>query len=192
MSTPTIPTRRFSRHEYEKLVETGVFRTDEHLELLDGLLVVREPQGSRHMTAIGLLQPALAAAFRRRFHVRGQGPIALDDASAPEPDLAVVPGRVRDYRDAHPSAPALVAEIADSSMALRRRLEVGFYPRSGLAEYWIVNLVDRVLEVYRDPVRSASSRHGWKYHTVRVLNADAVVSPLGASRVRIRVADILP
>src|SRR5262245_21564101 len=133
MSTPTIPTRRFSRHEYEKLVETGVFRTDEHLELLDGLLVVREPQGSRHMTAIGLLQPALAAAFGRRFHVRGQGPIALYDASEPEPDLAVVPGRVRDYRDAHPSAPVLVVEIAEASLAVARRPQGGVVARAGTA-----------------------------------------------------------
>jgi Uma2 family endonuclease len=192
MSPPEVQTRRWSRVEYDRLVEHGMFRPDERLELLDGLLVVREPQGSRHATAVGLVHDALAAAFGRRYHVRGPGPIALDESSEPEPDLAVVPGTRRDYRDAHPSSPVLVVEVSDSTLALDRRLKGGLYARAGIAEYWILNLVHRVLEVYRQPVRSSGARHGWKYRSVRLLEGNAVVSPLAAPGARIPVADLLP
>lgn len=87
---PPVKTRRWTRAEYERLIEHGMFGEDERLELLDGLLVVREPQGSRHGAAVVALQQALAQAFGPGFHVRSQLPVALDDTSEPEPD-AVVP-----------------------------------------------------------------------------------------------------
>jgi len=61
-----------------------------------------------------------------------------------------------------------------------------------VADYWILNLIDDVLEVYRDPVRSSSSRSGWKYRSVKLLKANVAIAPLGAPRRRIRVADLLP
>jgi Putative restriction endonuclease len=81
----SLKTRRWTRVEYERLIDYGVFRGDEHLELLDGLLVVREPQGSRHSAAVAALCQVLARAFGGGFHVRPQLPLALDDASEPEP-----------------------------------------------------------------------------------------------------------
>src|SRR5207253_4022656 len=80
-----LKTRRWTRMEYERLVDYGLFRSDEHLELLDGLLVVREPQGSRHSAAVAAVSRVLARAFGDGFHVRPQLPLALDDASEPEP-----------------------------------------------------------------------------------------------------------
>jgi Uma2 family endonuclease len=183
--------RRWTRAQYEQLVEKGFF-LDERLELLDGLLVVREPQGSRHATAILRIGKALARAFGRGYHVRYQMPIALDDTSEPEPDLSVVRGQTTDYRDAHPSAPVLVVEVADASLARDRRHKGGLYARAGIADYWVVNLVGQVLEVYRQPVRASSGRRGWKYRTVRLLKKNAIVVPLAAPRARIRVAALLP
>ncbi len=189
---PPMKTRRWTRAEYDRLVEYGVFGEDEHLELLDGLLVVREPQGSGHGAAVVALQDALRAAFGSRFHVRPQLPVALDDASEPEPDAVVVRGRPWDYRAGHPTTPLLVAEIAVSSLAVDRRLKGGLYARAGIPDYWVVNLRDEVLEVYRRPARSPSSRHGWKYRSVRLLRRGATISPLAAPRARIAVADLLP
>jgi Uma2 family endonuclease len=156
------------------------------------LLVVRGPQGSPHAAAIGLAHRALGQAFGARHWVRVQSPIALDDASEPEPDLAAVPGRPRDYRDAHPSSPLLLVEIADTTLTLDRRHKGGLYARAGVPDYWIVNLRHRVLEVYRQPVRWTSSRYGWKYRNVRLLKSGSSISPLRARRARIRVADLLP
>ena len=84
---PPLKTRRWTRTEYERLVDQGAFREDERLELLDGLLVVREPQGSRHSAAVAALCEILARAFGAGYHVRPQLPVALDDMSEPEPDV---------------------------------------------------------------------------------------------------------
>ena len=86
----------------------------------------------------------------------------------------------------------LVVEVADTSLALDRLRKGGLYARAGVADYWIVNLRDEVLEVYRQPARRSSRREGWKYHSVKLLKANAVVSPLAAPRARIRVAALLP
>ena len=113
-------TRRFTRLEYEKLIDLGVFRQGEAIELLGGHLVVAEPQGARHYTAIVKTARVLQAAFGAGAYVRIQGPIGLDDESEPEPDVAVVPGAVDDYGDAHPARAVLVVEIAESSVAFDR------------------------------------------------------------------------
>ncbi len=184
-----VRTRRLTRLEYEALVERGVLDEDDHIELLDGHLVVREPQGSRHAAACLRVRIALDKAFGRGYHVRPQFPIALDDVSEPEPDVAVVRGRIEDYLDAHPTSPVLVVEVADSSLARDRNRKGGLYARAGLADYWIVNLLGNVLEVYRDPERTAAGR--WRYARMRVLKPRAFVSPLAAPRARLRVADLL-
>lgn len=192
MATMPLRTRRWSRLEYDRLVEHGMFRPDERLELLDGFLVVREPQGSRHAAAVAAAHRVLAAALGPGYHVRDQEPVALDEASEPEPDLAVVRGEPWDYQYGHPSAPVLVVEVADSMLALDRRDKARLYARAAIAEYWIVNLVDLALEVYRDPVQSSSARQGQEYRSVRSLQRGATISPLGAPDVSIAVADLLP
>jgi len=78
------------------------------------------------------------------------------------------------------------------SQGVRPARRAGLYARADIADYWIVNLVGRVLEVYRPPVRAASARYGWKYRRVRVLKPGASVSPLAAPTARIVVADLLP
>ncbi len=193
-STRTSPvrTRRWTRGEYDRLIERGVFGPEERLELIDGELLVREPQGSPHAVAVGLVQDALAKAFGRGWHVRNQSPVALDDASEPEPDVAVVRGARRDYREHHPARPELIVEVAETGLRFDRRRKSGLYARAGVPEYWIVNLVDRVLEVYREPVRATAARHGWKYRQVRLLKPPAAVSPLAAPAARVRVSDLLP
>ena len=95
------------------------------------------------------MDDTLRAAFGPGWVVRAQGPLALDDESEPEPDVAVVPGSRRDYLHSHPALPVLAVEIAESSLSFDRRQKGSLYARAGLGDYWIVNLVDRVLEVYR-------------------------------------------
>jgi Uma2 family endonuclease len=190
MRIPPVRTRRWTRTQYDRLVEIGVLGRDDRVELLDGLLVVREPQGSRHVTAVLRTRVALERAFGPGFHARPQAPVALDDTSEPEPDVAIVRGRITDYRDAHPSSPVLVVEVADSTLAADRVRKGLLYARAGVTDYWILNLVDLVLEVYRGPHRSPTGR--WAYRRVRVLRPSASISPLAAPNARVRVADLLP
>ncbi|MBM4440226.1 MAG: Uma2 family endonuclease [Candidatus Rokubacteria bacterium] len=128
---------------------------DAPIELLDGLLLVKEPQHSPHRTSIVLVARALERAFGDGWFVQVQSPIALDRRSEPEPDVCVVSGAPRDYVDAHPTRAALVVEVAQSGLRLARGRKAVAYARAGIADYWIVNLVDRVVEVHREPARPA-------------------------------------
>jgi Uma2 family endonuclease len=190
--TPSLRLRRWKRLEYERLVERGFFRPDERLELVDGLLLVKEPQSSAHMTAIRLVEDALRTAFGAGWDVRAQGPIALDSRSEPEPDVSVVRGSPRDYRDAHPRSPVLVIEVAMTSLRLDRTRKCRAFARAAVPEYWIVNLVDRVLEVHREPALLDAARRRWGYRSVQALGRDAAVSPLATPAARVAVADLLP
>ena len=190
MPGPELQVRRWKRVEYERLVDKGVFEPGERVELIDGLLVVAEPQSSPHYTAIRLVERALTS---RRFGTYTiQAPIALDDTSEPEPDVAVVRGELRDYVEAHPADPVLVVEVALTSLASDRAHKSSLYARAGRPEYWIVNLVDRVLEVYREPAASPSAPYGWDYGTMEALGPSDSVSPLTVPAARIAVADLLP
>jgi Uma2 family endonuclease len=191
MSESAVRTRRWTRVEYDRLIETGFFNPGDKLELLGGQLCVSEPQNSPHARAISLGLEAIQRALAPGWHVRVQLPIALDDESEPEPDLAVVSGGPRDYTD-HPSRPALVVEVADSSLALDRKHKGSLYARARLPEYWIVNLVDRVLEVYREPGLDAGAQYGWAYRVLLTLRAGEHVTPFAAPSARIVVADFLP
>ena len=124
--------------EYERLVELGVFE-GEPLELIGGQLIVAEPQGSYHAGTLFKIADVIRAALPAGFVVRSQGPIALDDESEPEPDVAVVPGTHDDYLLAHPHRPLLVIEVAESSLRFDRRPKQSLYARGGVEDYWIVN-----------------------------------------------------
>jgi hypothetical protein len=106
--------------------------------------------------------------------------------------VSVVPGAPRDYAASHPSAPVPVLEVARSSLDFDRRYKAALYARARIRELWIVNLVDRLVEVYRSPVRSARSEYGWTYRRVRVLRAGERLRPIAARRSPVRVRDLLP
>ena len=187
-----IELKRWKRVEYERMVDCGVLGSGDRVELIDGLLLVAEPQSSPHYTAIMLVERALARAFGDGWVIRAQAPVALDDASEPEPDVAVVRGSIRDYSTAHPAEPILVVEASVSSLAFDREHKGSLYARAGRPEYWIVNLVDRVLEVYRGPIADSSAPFGWRYDQREVLGGSARVTPLAAPRSSIAVAQLLP
>jgi Uma2 family endonuclease len=154
--------------------------------------VVAEPHGAYHVSAIGMADYALRAILPAGWIVRTQAPVSLDDESEPEPDLVVVPGRPADYRAAHPVRPTLAIEVADSSLAFDRQQKASLYARGAIQDYWIVNLVDRVLEVYRDPEPDPTAPYGWHYRSVTTLTPPAVVAPFAFPSCQIAVADLLP
>jgi Uma2 family endonuclease len=191
MKQAPLTLRRWKRVEYERLVDLGLFQGDP-VELLGGHLVVAEPQGTYHATAVGAVDDALRALLPPGWIVRAQMPVALDDESAPEPDLVVVSGARADYRESHPARPALVVEVADSSLDFDREHKGSLYARGGVQDYWIVNLIDRVLEVYRDPGPDPAAPYGWRYQSAQTLIPPAVIAPLALASVRIPVTDLLP
>lgn len=184
-------TKRWTRLEYERLVDLGAFGPEERLELIGGQLVVREPQGRPHATGIRLVAAALRAAFGPGWTIEAQLPVALDEESEPEPDIAVLPGDPRDYLAPHQITPALVVEVALSSLALDREEKGSLYARAGVRDYWIANLLDNVLEVYRSPVPDPARTYGWRYSSTATLRAGDFITPVALPSFRIAVTDLL-
>ena len=183
-------TRRWSRVEYERLIDLGVFQPGDPIELIGGELLVAEPQGAPHYTSIQKTARVLERAFGPSWNVRTQGPIGLDEESEPEPDVAVVPGEPDDYGASHPSRAVLVVEVSESSLAFDRGHKGSVYARAGILDYWIVNVVDRVLEVYREPAPDAAAPFGARFARREVLDSSRQVRPLAAPHARIQVRDL--
>jgi len=174
------------------MIDAGVLTPDDHVELIDGEIVTKTPQKSRHATAVCLAESVLRHAFCELVHVRTQSPLALDAVSEPEPDVAVVSGSPRDYRDAHPSTALLVVEVADASLLFDRTTKASLYARAGIPEYWLLNLVDEVLEVHRNPQRSADAPPASRYASVERYGRRDRVAPLARPERFIAVEDLLP
>jgi len=185
MSRTAIQRHHWVRQEYDRMIAAGVFHPEVRLELIDGEIINTTPQGSLHATAVRLAEDLLRAAFSTGFDIRVQLPLALDDNSEPEPDLAAVTGNPRDYRDAHPSSAVLIAEVADTTLSFDRQQKRRLYARTGIQEYWIINLTDELLEVYRDP-------QGDDYTQKITLRSGQSISPLATPKSSIPVTDLLP
>ena len=184
-TSAAVDTHRWTRREYENMVSGGVFHPEDKLELIDGEIYDVSPQSSRHATAIRLVEEALRRAFGSGFDVRVQLPAALDASSEPEPDVAVVEGGPRDYLDAHPDTALLIVEVSDTSLAFDRTTKQATYARNAIPEYWIVNLIDRQIEVHRQP-------QGEAYAQVTKLTTPGRLSPRSRPDHSMAVHDLLP
>jgi Uma2 family endonuclease len=192
MKQPPLTVRRWRRVEYERLVDLGAFEDDDAVELIGGQLIVAEPKGSEHATAVDMADDALRSALPAGWIVRVQNPLALDDESAPEPDIAVVRGSRADYRHAHPSQPALIIEVAESSLRFDRIEKGSLYARAGIVDYWVVNLIDRVVEVYREPGSDLTAPYGWRYVSAERFAPPSAITPIGVPVMPIPVVALLP
>jgi Uma2 family endonuclease len=181
-------TRRWSLEEYYRLAEQGWFEGQRVL-LLRGEIIQMPPQGHFHVTSVLKIQRTLHALFEKTHHIRIQMPLNIGTDTDPEPDIALVRGRIEDYCG-HPTSADLVVEVSDSTVTLDRR-KAGLYAGAGIAEYWIANLSEQRLEVYRSPLADSSLEFGYRYGDVKKLARAEEVSPLARPEVRISVIDLL-
>ena len=190
MAQAPLTLRRWSRVEYQRLVDDGVFAR-EPIELIGGQLFVAEPQGAYHASLVGCVGDALRVVLPPGWIVRIQAPLALDEESAPEPDVAVVRGAHEDYRHAHPTQPVLVVEVAESSLTFDRHAKGSLYARARVPDYWIVNATAGVLEVYRDPMPDPGSPYAWRYASVTRWSRSERVTLLALPDASVPVAALL-
>lgn len=176
---------RWTRTQYEQLAETTILSPDTSTELIHGQICTMSPQNSRHATALTLTDAALRSRYdTSTFLFRVQLPLALGSHSEPEPDLAIIEGKPRDFVDAHPTTAILVVEVADASLSFDRSTKQQLYASHGIPTYWIVNLPDTCLEVYTNPQSDC-------YGTKHTFNAGEPVSlPMVENAVSVR--DLLP
>ncbi len=166
---------RLSVSQYHAMLQAGIIDEDTQIELLEGILVAKMTKNPPHRLSTGLLQDALLAIMPANYHLNLQEPITLDDGE-PEPDLAIVRGQRLNFRDRHPAASdvVLVIEVSDATLDRDRTIKQRIYARARIAIYWILNLRDRQLEVYTQPINQAEAEP--KYQQLQIFKETESVS----------------
>lgn len=162
----SVRAKLWTREEYDRLVAAGALHPEARVQLVQGEIVEITPQSAQHATALRRLQKALETVFREGNEVRAQFPLALEEQSEPEPDIAVVPGSLNDYRTHHPTTALLVVEIADTTLDFDRTRKRAIYAQA--------------------------NPQGLAYLTAQRLGPDEAIAPLAAPTVYLRVGDLLP
>jgi Uma2 family endonuclease len=152
--TQTAAQRRlFTVSDYYKMAEVGILSPDDRVELIRGEILKMSPIKSPHAGIVNELSELLILALSGRATVTVQNPLRINKNSEPEPDIVVAKYRKDKYRAAHPRPEDvfLLIEVADSSLSFDRNVKNPLYAQAGIPEYWIVNLNDRQIEVFRSP-----------------------------------------
>lgn len=197
MATPQaqliLPARvhQWTVEEYYRMGDAGLFE-GRHVELIEGKVIDMATMLSPHATSVTLTVEAVREAFGKGWVVRNQMPLRLSEISEPEPDVVVVAGNIRDFKDAHPATAPLVIEVSESTLSYDSKQKASLYAKAGLPDYWIINLVQRQVEVFRRPIPDATAQYGFSYGERYVYQEGDAVTPLALPKVPIAVADLLP
>jgi Uma2 family endonuclease len=180
------PTYQWTVEEYEKLGEAGIFHEDDRVELLNGEIIIMSPIGYRHAQAVTRLTNFYARRSQGRFDVSPQNPFNLDEHSQPQPDICLLDPKAARLKS-HPSVDLihLVIEVADSSIRYDRGDKRPAYARRGVSEFWLLNLEEDVLEVYRDP-------HGARFLDEKIFRPEDAVAPRAFPDLQATVSEFLP
>jgi Uma2 family endonuclease len=193
---PTLPlpppeqVYRITVDRYDQMVQCGAIDHDEPVELLSGVLTYKMPKNPKHSTSATRCRRALEGHIPAGWHVRQEQPLRIPNYDEPEPDGALARGDDKAFANRHPG-PAdvvLVVEVAESSLARDRGEKGDIYGRAAIPYYWIVNLVDGLLEVYTDPNPAGGYRSRRDFRP-----GDRVPVVLGGTEIgQLDVADLLP
>jgi Uma2 family endonuclease len=185
--------------QYHRMIEGGILESGAPIELLDGFLVHKDRAkagedpmtvGNEHLWAVENLRRVFRGIEAHGFDLMCQQPVTLPPDGEPEPDGAVVRGTIDDYRRRKPTAGdvACVIEVADSSLDRDRGTKQRIYADAGIAQYVIINLAERVIEVYERPVAGSG-----RYADVRRLRgAELVAFQAGGAQVEVEAERLLP
>lgn len=184
--------RLWTREEYYRAAEKGIFHPEERLELIRGEIFRMSPQQKPHVSGIYRSSHVFEAIVEQMAdgvtrHVRAQAPITLRNDTEPEPDVVVVQGHPNDYviRDCGSTDVLLLVEVSDATLSYDRNRKAAIYAEDGIADYWVLNLRVRQLEVRRDPQNGG-------YQTKNVHNENESVAPLFAPQNPVLISDVLP
>lgn len=182
---------KWNREEYYKMGDAGFFNR-RRVQLVGGEVIETSPVTSQHATSTVLAADVLRDVFGSNWVIRQQAPIAISKFSEPNPDIAVAFGKSRDFKEAHPRTAALVIEVADSTLQYDRNQKASLYAKAGIADYWVVNLQQRRVEVYRRPILDATAKFGFSYANRMIFKEGDTIKPLAKPKAAIAVADLLP
>ena len=182
-------TVRWTRNQYYLMAEHGFFE-GKRVELIKGEIIEMSPMKSAHATAVRLVIELLRNIFAKGFIVDSQLPMNFGKTDAPEPDVAVVKGAIRDYNESHPRVAELIIEVSDTTLNFDRTKKASLYAENKISDYWILNLKNRCLEIYRRPIKDR--KLGFIYTEIKIFTEGDEVSPLAAPEASIKVTEILP
>jgi Uma2 family endonuclease len=173
--------------DYHRMSDLGILDPNERTELIAGQIVLMTAKGTPHVVTLQLLATSLQEQLGRIALIRTQDPIRLDNFSEPEPDLAIVKGTILDYAEHHPVPDDiyLVIEVADSTLKQDCQVKDQLYARSSIGEYWVVDIKNRQVHIFRDPTATGYTSH-------LILTETHSVSPLAFPDLILSIASILP
>jgi len=189
---PTMPVHRFSVDEYHQMIQSGILTPDHQVELLEGLIVPKMARNPPHDGTCEIVEETLRRYLPPGWRIRSQKAITTSE-SEPEPDVTVVPGTVRSNVQRHPLPQeiALLTEVSDTSLSRDRNEKLRLYARARIECYWIINLIDRQVEVYTDPTGPDDNPVFRLQQIYRI--GDAVPLVIAGQEVaRVPVAELLP
>jgi Uma2 family endonuclease len=178
--------RRFTVDEYYRMAEAGILHEDDRIELIEGEIVEMAPIGSNHASYVDRLAQLFFGLISGRAIIRVQSPIHLGEYSELQPDVTLLRARPDFYASAHPG-PAdilLLIEVADTSAAYDREVKAPLYARADIQEYWIVDLAEKSVEVYREPNPEG-------FRLIRLLRQGDRITPEAFPDVEIAIDDVL-
>ncbi len=172
--------------DYHRMSDLGILDPNERTELIEGQIILMTAEGTPHVVTLQLLATNLQSQLETDL-IRTQDPIRLDDFSEPEPDLAIVKGTILDYAEHHPVPEDiyLVIEVADSTLKQDCEVKDKLYARSSIAEYWVIDIKNRQVHIFRDPTATG-------YTSQLILTETHSISPLAFPHIILSIASILP
>ena len=178
--------RLLTVQEYHRMAEIGILDEDERVELLAGQIVKMAAKGTAHGAAIARTKILLDNRLGEQIFVRLQDPVRLNNYSEPEPDISVVIPDPLYYEDHHPTPSEiyLIIEVADTTLRTDCGIKATIYAQSGIADYWVLDVNNRQLHVFREPNQDG-------YQSIVVLGDDASISPLQFPGISFMVRDML-
>jgi len=182
-----LSTRRFTVEEFYRMGKAGIFPEDERVELLDGEIADMSPIGSRHAACVSRLNRLLTKRLGDSAIVWVQNPVRLDVRSELQPDVALLRSHQDFYAGGHPGPQdvLLLIEVADTSLETDHQMKLPLYAKAGIAEVWIIDLLDRQVEVYQQPTKR-------RYQSVQWFNESDQVVSRAFPKIPFQVNEILP
>jgi Uma2 family endonuclease len=170
---------------FQQAGEAGIFG-DQRVELVEGQVFEMSPMGTPHTIALMLLTRELPKVVGDRYSVLIQGPLDLSNKSQPFPDAAILRGQPRDYAGGLPKGAVLVIEISESTLSFDRGVKARMYANAGIEEYWILNLVDHQIEVFRKPITGSG------YADKAIVKRGDQLSLIAAPELVFEAANLIP
>lgn len=183
--------KRFTRSEYDRIAAMGIFER-QRVELVEGEILCMSPISSYHNTIVNLCGEIMADFFKGNHAIRIQSSFVVPIETELEPDVAIVPGKQRDYLTKNPDNAVLIIEVADSSLDYDTTIKASLYARAGIPDYWAIDLKQSAIIVHRNPCAMPDQPVHFGYSEVSTYQSSKTISPLALPDITIPVSELVP